>query len=261
MAAISHRFAGVSVMVLSDTEVADNTSTPFSPAWNPAEGGGIHIESNAVAQLTRVQVLRNRANTGGGLNAYRARYEIVDSIIEGNHATGRSDGGIGEAGSRGPPHAGGAVEPSSVVVLTRTLVRNNIGITGGGVVVTGELGRPATLSIFSSVIDQPGRIRAAASISNANLNAVELADSPQHGDGRLESVWRRTAAHGVFRRHHRELDARGQYRRRLRWRHLHGRHDRPRSARLAGVQQHERFFEWRRRAVRWTEWQQHRQRR
>ena len=85
---------GVSVMVLSDTEVADNTSTPFSPAWNPAEGGGIHIESNAVAQLTRVQVLRNRANTGGGLNAYRARYEIVDSIIEGNHATGRSDGGI-----------------------------------------------------------------------------------------------------------------------------------------------------------------------
>jgi hypothetical protein len=164
---------GVAVLAVSDTEVADNVSTPFSPAWNPAEGGGIHIESNAVAQLTRAQVLRNSANTGGGLNAYRARYELVDSIVEGNRATGRSDGGIGGGINGSSTHAGGPVEPSSVVVLTRTLVRNNIGITGGGVVVTGEAGRPATLSVADSVIDsnQAQNQGGGVLLSNANLTA------------------------------------------------------------------------------------------
>ena len=164
---------GVATLVVSDSQVADNVSSPFGPTAAPSEGGGIHIEDNAVAQLARMQVLRNRANTGGGLSAYRARYEIVDSVIDANSATGRSDGGIGGGITGSSTHTGGTVRPSSVVLLTRTLVRNNVSLTGGGVVVTGEVGRPATLSIADSVIDsnQAQNQGGGILISNANLSA------------------------------------------------------------------------------------------
>ena len=144
---------GTATLVLEDTEIADNVTTSFSPADNPSEGGGVNIEDNAVATLTRVRVLRNRANTAGGLNAYRARYDIVDSVIEGNQATGRADGGIGGGITGSSNNVTLPVRPSSVITLTRTLVRNNIGLTGGGVVVTGDVNLPATLTLTDSVID------------------------------------------------------------------------------------------------------------
>ena len=165
--------APLSVLVVVDSEIADNVTSSYSPSWGPSEGGGVHIEDNAIAQLTQVQVLRNRANTGGGLNAYRARYDVVDSVIDSNQATGRVEGGTGGGINAMSTHVDGTVRPSSVVVLYRTLVRNNVSLTGGGVVVTGDVGRPATLSIADSVIDgnrsqnQGGGIL----ISNANLGA------------------------------------------------------------------------------------------
>jgi hypothetical protein len=148
---------GTSMLVLEDSEVADNVVSPFSAAYNPAEGGGIHIEDNAIATLTRARVLRNIANTGGGLNAYRARYDVVDSVIDGNEARVRTDGGV-------PGGFGGGVNalsnnpspstgPVSVVNLTRTLVRNNEGVTGGGIVVTGDANLQATLTVADSVVD------------------------------------------------------------------------------------------------------------
>ena len=81
---------GTARLVLEDADVADNVSIPQGP---PAEGGGVHIEDNAVASLIRVRVLRNQAGTGGGLNAYRARYDIFDSVIDSNVGTS----GIGGA--------------------------------------------------------------------------------------------------------------------------------------------------------------------
>ncbi|HVH28016.1 MAG TPA: right-handed parallel beta-helix repeat-containing protein [Vicinamibacterales bacterium] len=148
---------GTSMLFLEDTEVADNLSTPFSGAYNPAEGGGIHIEDNAVATLLRSRVLRNVANTGGGLNAFRARYDIVDSIIDANEARARVDGGVPggigggiNAMSQNPPPSTG---PVSTVNLTGTLVRNNVGIIGGGIVVTGDENLRATLTLTNSVVD------------------------------------------------------------------------------------------------------------
>jgi len=149
---------GVSRLFLEDSEVADNITIPFSAAYNPGEGGGIHIEDNATATLTRSRVLRNIANTGGGINAYRARYDIVDSIIDGNQARARTDGGItgGQGGgvnamSSNPAPSTG---PVSIVNLTRSLVRNNAGVTGGGIVVTGDVNLRATLSVVGSVVDK-----------------------------------------------------------------------------------------------------------
>ncbi len=148
---------GTAALVIEDSEIADNVSAPFSAAYNPSEGGGIHIEDNATATLTRVRVLRNKANTGGGLNAYRARYDIVDSLIDSNQATARGDGGPNSGTGGGidaistnvtPP-----ARPASVVNLTRSLVRNNTSLVGGGIVVTGDVGIPATLTLTGSVVD------------------------------------------------------------------------------------------------------------
>ena len=77
---------GPAILVLEDTEVSNNVSSRFSAADNPAEGGGVSIEDNAIAYLIRAHISGNSANTGGGLNGYRARYEISSSIIEFNHA-------------------------------------------------------------------------------------------------------------------------------------------------------------------------------
>ncbi len=167
---------GTATLLMEDSEVADNLATPLTPGDNPAEGGGIHIEDNSVGTLTRTRVLRNRANTGGGLNAYRARYDLVDSLVDGNQALARSDGGI-PGGIGGGITASstnvGEVRPSSVVNLTGTLVRNNVGITGGGIVVTGDVNLPATLTLTLSVVDsnQSQNQGGGVLLSNANLSS------------------------------------------------------------------------------------------
>jgi FG-GAP-like repeat len=148
---------GTSALVLEDSEVSDNVSAPLSAAYGPAEGGGIHIEDNVTATLTRVKILRNKANTGGGLNAYRARYDIVDSVIDSNQAAARSDGGadtgIGGGIDAISTNVTSPARPASIVNLTRSLVRRNTSLVGGGIVVTGDVGIPATLTLTGSVVD------------------------------------------------------------------------------------------------------------
>ena len=168
---------GTAALVLEDSEVADNTSSPFSNAYNPSEGGGIHIEDNVVATLTRVKILRNKANTGGGLAAYRARYDIVDSVVDSNQTTARSDGGL-EGGFGGGIHAisatvTGPPRPASIVNLTRSLVRRNTSVVGGGIVVTGDVGIPATLTLTASVVDSNTTTSQGGGIllSRANMTA------------------------------------------------------------------------------------------
>jgi hypothetical protein len=141
---------GRSMLVLVDTEVADNVSTPYSQTDNPAEGGGVHVEDNATATLTRVRILRNQAGTGGGLNAYRSRYDIIDSVIDSNVATTGFGGGIAASSNNAT-----AQMPGSLINLTTTLVRNNTAPTGGGIAVVGDnfTSITAGLVLASSVVD------------------------------------------------------------------------------------------------------------
>ncbi len=151
---------GRSMLVVEDSEIADNVSTRFSPAYNPSEGGGVHTEDNATATLTRVRILRNQAGTGGGLNAYRAQYDIVDSIIEGNQANALEGFGGGIAATS---NNASATMPGAVVHLTSTLVRNNLALAadgsltgkGGGIAVLGDnfTSTKATLHLTNSVVD------------------------------------------------------------------------------------------------------------
>jgi hypothetical protein len=152
---------GQAVLTLTDSEVSGNESQR-APGQNPAEGGGIHIEANALARLTRAKIRNNKANTGGGLNAYLGRYEVTSSIIEGNQApdplnVGGFGGGIAASSNNVVP----PLRPGAVVILTDTVVRNNSARVSGGVSVGGDqvcAGGPcdpatrATLTIENSLI-------------------------------------------------------------------------------------------------------------
>ncbi len=141
---------GRASLVLEDTEVADNVSSL------PSEGGGIHAEDNATVTLTRTRILRNTGGTGGGLNAYRARYDILDSVIDGNKAT--ATGGFG-GGIASQSNFASATYVASIINLTRTLVRKNEALAssgvGGGIVMQGDnySGIKETLTLAASVVD------------------------------------------------------------------------------------------------------------
>jgi hypothetical protein len=130
---------GTAMLVLEDTEISNNISERFASTDNPAEGGGVHIEDNAIGYLLRVKIVGNTANTSGGLSAYRARFEITSSIIETNHAqdplsVGGFGGGIGISSNNvsTPLRAGGSL------LLTDSVVRNNDARAGAGIFASGD---------------------------------------------------------------------------------------------------------------------------
>ena len=137
------------MLVVEDTEIADNVSSPFPGEPNPSEGGGVHVEDNATGTFTRVRVLRNQAGTGGGLNAYRGRYDIVDSVIDANRATTGFGGGVTASSNFATPQM-----PASMINLTTTLVRNNAAPIGGGIAIVGDnfSNERASLSLTGSVV-------------------------------------------------------------------------------------------------------------
>ena len=150
---------GVAALAIQDMEITDNVSTQFSAAENPSEGGGVHVEDNAVATLTRVQVLRNRANTGAGLNAYRARYDLVDTVIDGNVASATAtdpNSGMGGGIAASANNVSTPLRPATVLTLTRTLVSNNTSNrAGGGLAIFGDnfnASIRASLTVSASVI-------------------------------------------------------------------------------------------------------------
>jgi hypothetical protein len=145
------------VVTFRDTEISDNVADRGAPGLPAAEGGGMHIEDNAYAILERCHVHDNVAHRGGGLNVYRARYTITDSLIEDNRAD-TVDGGAGAGGgiyaasvNTAPPTR----DPARVEII-RTAIRGNSAASGGGMYVQGDFGglttNHASLVITNSVI-------------------------------------------------------------------------------------------------------------
>ena len=130
---------GPSLLVVEDSEVSNNVVSRYSAADNPGEGGGIHVEDNAVGHLIRTRVLNNTANTSGGLSAYRARFEVISSVIEGNHAqdpqgVGGFGGGIGIHGN----NVSMPLRQASSLVLTDSVVRANDARIAAGIQASGD---------------------------------------------------------------------------------------------------------------------------
>jgi VCBS repeat protein len=129
---------GTSTLVLEDCTVANNRSVQAA-GQNPSEGGGVHIEDNTIAYVTRTRVVGNIAQTGGGLSAYRARYEIFHSIIENNAAPGSNGvGGFGGGIDATSNNVSGTLRQASTVILNDTAIRGNTALIGGGILIVGD---------------------------------------------------------------------------------------------------------------------------
>ena len=156
---------GVATLLIEESEVSGNTASRASPGSPPAEGGGIHIEDNALGRIVRSAVRNNAANTGGGLNAYRARYEIGSSVVEGNQAPDASNvGGFGGGIQASSNNTALPLRQASTVILNDTVVRNNTARIGGGIFVGGDqvcaggactdaTATKASLSLTGSLVD------------------------------------------------------------------------------------------------------------
>ena len=174
-------------VVLEDCVISNNVSVAAA-GQNPSEGGGVSIEDNTVAYLTRTRVVNNTAGTGGGINAYRARFDVAHSIIEGNTASSAVTGFGGGIGATSN-NTGGTIRPGSVIVLNDTVVRGNSGRIGGGIQIGGDRvcnggtctdagATKATLTIVDSLIfgntasDQGGAVvsdRVVVSIDRSHI--------------------------------------------------------------------------------------------
>jgi predicted outer membrane repeat protein len=153
---------GTATLRIVDSDINGNTAIRTATS-SPAEGGGVHIEVNALGIVIRSRIRNNAANTGGGLNAALARYEIQSSIIEGNQAPDPANvGGFGGGVQVLSNGAAASGLPASSVVLTDSVVRNNSARIGGGLFINGDMicsgctdatAPKATLNMTDSLVD------------------------------------------------------------------------------------------------------------
>ena len=99
----------------------------------------MHVEDNAVGYLIRARILNNTANTSGGLSAYRARYKITSSTIEGNHAQDpQSVGGFGGGIGLTSNNVSTPFQQAASLLMTDSTVRGNDARIGGGILASGD---------------------------------------------------------------------------------------------------------------------------
>lgn len=162
---------GLATLLLEDVELSWNTVTRASAGSPLAEGGGMHIEANTVATITRGKISDNTSDSGGGLNSAWGRYEITDSVIENNRALIGQGGGV---------HAISLPPRRAEVILTRSVVRSNSGVNTGGVLVSGDDcyagGVCAILTISSSLVDSNVADLHGGGVSSANA-VLTVSDS------------------------------------------------------------------------------------
>ena len=155
---------GPATLTVEDSVIDGNVVTRWGAGYNPGEGGGVHVEDNAVAYIRRSRVVNNRAETGGGLNLYRARVEVYSSLIEGNSALDPAGvGGFGGGIAATSNNVSTPLRAASVILLRDTALRNNSAVNGGAVLAAGDMlcggscsgptvGTKATLDIADSLL-------------------------------------------------------------------------------------------------------------
>jgi hypothetical protein len=114
----------------------------------PTEGGAVHAENQTLLRIFNSRFITNQAAIGGGVNAYRARVEIYQSVFQGNRANGTVfgasfGGGISISSSDGPGD-GTNNRPSGQLTVEDTLIQGRYGSvttvaqSGGGIFVGGD---------------------------------------------------------------------------------------------------------------------------
>jgi hypothetical protein len=76
----------------SDVEIANSTFTDNQIVRSvgtstPIEGGAVNVENNTSLRIHNSRFITNSAQIGGGVNIFRAKVEIYNSVFQGNRAT------------------------------------------------------------------------------------------------------------------------------------------------------------------------------
>jgi predicted outer membrane repeat protein len=151
-----------STIDVANCTFVDNKAEPF-PGVNPptfTEGGALHAEDQVVARIDNSRFIKNSAETGGGINIYRARVDVANSVFRGNRATavggGTGFGGALSAISNDTPTDGTNNRPAAQLTVSDTLVQGSyltvgsVGQIGGGIYSSGDQNRQYGLNGVSA---------------------------------------------------------------------------------------------------------------
>jgi predicted outer membrane repeat protein len=139
-----------SIIDIANCTFEDNKAEPFPGVSPPTmtEGGAVHAENQVFARIDNSRFLENSADTGGGVNLYRARIAVANSVFRGNRATavgaGAGFGGALSAISNDTAADGSNNRPSANLTVTDTLVQGSyqtvgsVGQIGGGIYSSGD---------------------------------------------------------------------------------------------------------------------------
>jgi predicted outer membrane repeat protein len=148
---------GTATLVIEDSTFTGNVTRRASTLINPAEGGAIHVEDNAIAYVTRTTISNNSAHIGGGINLYRARLVLASSIVQGNQAQESAGfGGLG-GGIAASSNVAAGFQAAGVTVIDTVIRNNSASSAGGGIYVNGDLMcggcNPATAAKTALAVD------------------------------------------------------------------------------------------------------------
>ncbi len=132
----------------------DNKAVPY-PGVNPptnTEGGAVHAEDQVLTRIDNSRFFVNSADTGGGVNLYRARVEVAEQRLPGQPGDqGRDPAPVLAALCPRFPTTrrsdGTNNRPSAVLTVTDSLVQgsyqtvSSVGQIGGGIYSSGDQNR------------------------------------------------------------------------------------------------------------------------
>ncbi len=85
-------------VIIANSTFVDNQVVRPSDYSLPIEGGAINVEDKSTLRVYHSRFVTNSAQIGGGVNIFRARAEIYNSVFQGNRATDtRTTSGFGGA--------------------------------------------------------------------------------------------------------------------------------------------------------------------
>jgi CSLREA domain-containing protein len=134
---------GPSTLTVTDTTISQNVVP------GPSGGGGVYLSSGTTATMTRATISGNSGAFAGGVYVFGSpaspsTLTVTDTTIAQNVVTNVGSGG------------GGGIEFNGATTgtMNRVIVSGNSAQSGGGIVVAGSAGSPATLTLADSSIAQ-----------------------------------------------------------------------------------------------------------
>jgi hypothetical protein len=176
------------VIVANSTFVnnrAQRDPSVFYPS--PTEAGAVHAEDQALLRIYHSQFTHNSSETGGGVNLYRAKVEIYESVFEGNRAFGLGPAN-GFGGAISAISNDSSTEPvnypparltvENTLIQGRTALVTTTGQVAGGIYSSGDSNRTFGLGSVPKM-DTADQNRAQITLRNVIFNDLDVEETTQ----------------------------------------------------------------------------------